>query len=86
MFVSRSTPTPARARLRSGCSRKPHRLFILETRHHWAMTLIWFVVWLISNVIGDHEPLLFDPVNWWTGTLLGAIAIDLSRQHASKHF
>jgi hypothetical protein len=27
------------------------------------MTLIWFVVWLISNVIGDHEPLLFDPVN-----------------------
>lgn len=52
------------------------------------MTLIWLVVWLISNVIGDHEPLLFDPVNWWTGTLLGtcAIAIDLSRQHASKHF
>jgi hypothetical protein len=50
------------------------------------MTLIWFVVWLISNVIGDHEPLLFDPVNWWTGTLLGAIAIDLGRQHASKHF
>ena len=48
------------------------------------MTLIWFVVWLISNVIGDHEPLLFDPVNWWTGTLLAAIAADLGRQHASK--
>jgi hypothetical protein len=35
-------------------------------------------------VIGDHEPLLFDRVNWSTGTLLGAIAIDLCRQHASK--
>jgi len=44
------------------------------------------VVWLICNVIGDHEPLLFDPVNWWTGTLLAAIAIDLGRQHASKTF
>jgi hypothetical protein len=53
-------------------------------RDDWALTLIWFVVWLIANVIGDHEPLLFNPVNWWTGTLLGAIAIDLSRQHASK--
>ena len=50
------------------------------------MTLVWFVVWLIANVIGDHEPLLFNPVNWWTGTLLGAIALDLSRQHASKRF
>ena len=55
---------------------------ILEMRDHLPMTLLWFVVWLISNVFGDHEPLLFDPVNWWTGTLLGAIAIDLSRQHA----
>jgi glycosyltransferase involved in cell wall biosynthesis len=29
------------------------------------VTLIWFVVWPISNVIGDQEPLLFNPVNWW---------------------
>jgi hypothetical protein len=45
------------------------------------MTLIWFVVWLIANNIGDNEPLLFDPVNWWAGTLLLVIALDLSRQH-----
>ena len=46
------------------------------------MTLIWFAVWLIANVIGDQEPLTFDPVNWWAGTLLLAIALDLGRQHA----
>lgn len=46
------------------------------------MTLIWCVVWLVANVIGDQEPLTFDPVNWWAGTLLFAIALDLARQHA----
>jgi hypothetical protein len=46
------------------------------------VTLIWFVVWLIANVIGDNESLTFDPVNWWAGTLLAAVALDLSRQHA----
>ena len=46
------------------------------------MTLIWFVVWLIANSIGDHAPLLTDPVNTWTGTLILAIALDLARQHA----
>jgi hypothetical protein len=46
------------------------------------MTLIWFVVWLIANVVGDSEPLLFDPVNWWAGTLMLAVALDLARQHA----
>jgi hypothetical protein len=48
------------------------------------MTLVWFVVWLISNVIGDNEALAIDPVNWWAGTLLGAIALDLGRQHAPE--
>ena len=46
------------------------------------MTLIWFVVWLIANSIGDHEPLLFDPVNVWTWTLILAIALDLGGHHA----
>lgn len=46
------------------------------------MTLVWFVVWLIANVIGDKETLAFDPVNWWTGALLLAVALDLGRQHA----
>jgi hypothetical protein len=47
------------------------------------VTLIWFVVWLIANLVGDHESLTFDPVNWWVGTLLLAVALDLSRQHAA---
>jgi hypothetical protein len=46
------------------------------------MTLLWFIVWFIMNLIGDSEPLEFAPVNVWTGTLLLAIALDLGRQHA----
>lgn len=45
------------------------------------MTLLWFVVWLVFNLIGDSEPLELDPVNWWAGTLLAAVALDLGRQH-----
>lgn len=48
------------------------------------MTLLWFVIWLIWNLVGDEEPLLFDPVNWWTGTLLLALALDLSGVHAAR--
>jgi hypothetical protein len=47
------------------------------------MTLLWAIVWLISNLIGDSEPLLFDPVNWWAGTLIFAVALDLSAVHAA---
>ena len=46
------------------------------------MTFVWFVVWLVANLIGDPEPLVLDPVNGWAGTLLGAVALDLGRQHA----
>lgn len=46
------------------------------------MTLLWFVVWLISDLVGDRESLSFDPVNWWAGTLLLCVALDLARQHA----
>ena len=46
------------------------------------MTLFWFFIWLIFNIIGDNEPLTFDPVNWWAGTLMFAVAVDLGRQHA----
>ena len=48
------------------------------------MTLIWVVVWLISNVVGDNETLTVDPVNWWAGTLIFVIALDLSRHHAPQ--
>lgn len=44
------------------------------------MTLLWFSVWLVSNVLGDNAPLMFDPVNWWTGLLLFSIAVDLAGQ------
>ena len=46
------------------------------------MTLIWFVIWLIANTVGDSEPLTFDPVNVWAGALILAVALDLGRQHA----
>lgn len=47
------------------------------------MTILWFVVWLIANSIGENEPLLLDPVNFWTGALILAIAIDLGSHHAA---
>jgi hypothetical protein len=45
------------------------------------VTLIWFVVWLVANNIGDHAPLQADPVNWWAGALILAVALDLGKQH-----
>jgi hypothetical protein len=54
------------------------------------MTFAWFVVWLIANNIGGSEPLQFDPVNFWAGALILAIAIDLNRprpefRHGKAH-
>jgi hypothetical protein len=46
------------------------------------VTLIWFVVWLIANNVGGHEPLLLDPVNAWTATLILAVALDFGGSHA----
>jgi hypothetical protein len=43
------------------------------------VTLLWFVVWLISDLIGDRESLLFAPPNVWTATLILAIALDINR-------
>jgi hypothetical protein len=48
------------------------------------VTLIWFVIWLIFNLVGDKEPLVFDPVNVWAATLILALALDLGRQHAPE--
>jgi hypothetical protein len=48
------------------------------------MTVIWFIVWLISDHTGNRAPLLFDPANVWTATLLGALALDLAGLHASR--
>jgi hypothetical protein len=43
------------------------------------MTLVWFVIWFVCDRIGDRETLSFQPVNWWAGTLLLVVALDLSR-------
>jgi hypothetical protein len=48
------------------------------------MTIAWFVIWFVSNLIGDSEGLTFDPVNAWAGTLILCIALDLGRQHAPE--
>ena len=48
------------------------------------MTFIWFVVWLIANNVGGTEPLLANPVNVWAGTLILAVALDLSAAHATR--
>lgn len=43
------------------------------------MTVLWFVIWLIANLVGGDEPLRADPVNAWTATLILAVALDLAR-------
>ena len=43
------------------------------------MTFVWFIVWLVANNVGGHEPLLLSPVNAWTATLVLAVALDLGR-------
>lgn len=27
------------------------------------MTFVWFVIWLVANNVGAHEPLVANPVN-----------------------
>ena len=46
------------------------------------MTILWFIVWLIANSVGGHEPLMFNPVNAWTATLILVIGLDLAASHA----
>lgn len=43
------------------------------------MTVIWFVIWLAADLIGDSAPLRFDPVNVWSATLILAVALDVNR-------
>jgi len=47
-----------------------------------AVTLVWFIVWLIFDLVGDNESLTFDPVNGWAATALLAVALDLGGHHA----
>ena len=43
------------------------------------MTVLWFIIWLIANNVGAHEPLAIDPVNAWAATLILAVGLDLGR-------
>jgi hypothetical protein len=43
------------------------------------MTIVWFIAWLIANNVGGPEPLELAPVNFWTGSLILAIALDINR-------
>jgi hypothetical protein len=43
------------------------------------MTILWFVVWFISDHVGDREPLRFDPANTWAVLLILAVALDINR-------
>jgi len=47
------------------------------------VTFLWFLIWFVCNIIGSSEPITFDPVNGWAGTLLFAIAVDLAGVHAT---
>jgi len=49
-----------------------------------AMTLLWFAIWFVADHLGDHAPLLLDPVNGWMTTLLLAVALDLASAHATR--
>lgn len=48
------------------------------------MTILWFIIWLIANNVGANEPLLLDPVNAWTATLIVAVGLDLGSAHAMR--
>lgn len=49
------------------------------------MTLLWFLIWFVWDVIGDPEPLTFSPaVNWWAGSFMFVVAIDLAGIQALK--
>jgi hypothetical protein len=47
------------------------------------MTVVWFVIWLVANTVGGHEPLTADPVNACAATLILAVALDLGRSHVA---
>jgi len=39
------------------------------------VVLLWLLIWFIAG----QEPLLLDPVNAWTATLILAVGLDLAR-------
>jgi len=47
------------------------------------VTVLWFLVWFVCELVGDHEPLRLDPLNWWAATLVLAVGLDLNRPHVA---
>ena len=50
-----------------------------KERKETSVSIIWFIVWLIADHIGDHAPLLLNPPNVWATTLLLVVALDINR-------
>ena len=48
------------------------------------MSIAWFVIWLVADLIGGRAPLRLDPPNWWVATLILAIALDLNRPQVNR--
>lgn len=48
------------------------------------MTFLWFLIWFVWDQVGDREPLLANPVNFWLGALIFAVAVDLAGAHATE--
>jgi hypothetical protein len=48
------------------------------------MAIAWFVIWFIANNISGSEALELAPVNFWTATLILAIALDINRPQSLK--
>jgi hypothetical protein len=59
-------------------------LSVSRVAQHGGMTILWFIVWLIADVIGEPEGLTFNPVNFWAGWLLLSLALDLGAVHARR--
>jgi hypothetical protein len=64
-----------------GTKDRPTRCFFVHAkeRKETSVSIIWFIVWLIADHIGDHAPLLFNPPNVWATTLLLVVALDINR-------
>jgi hypothetical protein len=60
-------------------SPSPHSCGSIDAEGGPRVTFIWFVIWLVANNIGGHEPPELNPVNAWTATLILGIALDLGR-------
>lgn len=48
------------------------------------MAVLWFITWLVTTLFITDAPLTFDPVNWWAGLLLAAVALDLAGAQAKN--